>query len=207
MSVHLLSIFIQGVALGVGLCCTLGPQSIFVLRQGMRCKAAIEVAMICSIADLVLIAAGAAGFGTALAAFPSLARFAGWCGAAFICAYGGKLLLDVLNDARIDREASRGRSCAIATAFALSVLNPQVYLEMIGVVGSVAVRFASGDRAMFAFGVMLVSPLWFFGLAVGGRRLATLAGSRRALRVVDLATAMLMLGLGALFGLAEVARR
>jgi arginine exporter protein ArgO len=62
------------------------------------------------------------------------------------------------------------------------------------------------DRAMFALGVMLVSPLWFFGLAVGGRRLATLAGSRCALRAADLLTAMLMLGLGAALGLAELGR-
>ncbi|MGH6926955.1 MAG: LysE/ArgO family amino acid transporter, partial [Dongiaceae bacterium] len=91
----------------------------------------------------------------------------------------------------------------VATAVALSVLNPQVYLEMVGVVGSVALRFAETDRAIFAFGVMLVSPLWFFGLAMGGRRLAARMDSRRVARAIDLTTAVVMLGLGAAFGLAE----
>lgn len=193
-------------ALGVSLCCTLGPQSVFVLRQGLRGKAAIEVATICSLADLALIVAGAVGFGALLSAFPSLAASAAWGSAAFIFGYGLKLLADVAlaggGPARAD--ATRSRSCVVAAAVALSVLNPQVYLEMVGVVGSVALRFAETDRAMFTFGVMLVSPLWFFGLAVGGRRLAARMGSQRVARTFDLTTAVLMLGLGAALGLAEV---
>lgn len=94
-------------------------------------------------------------------------------------------------------------SCAIAQAVAFSLLNPQVYLEMVGVVGSAALRFAEAERAAFALGVMLVSPLWFFGLALAGRRLAALARCRRAAFVLDLVTASLMLGLGAAMALAE----
>jgi arginine exporter protein ArgO len=72
------------------------------------------------------------------------------------------------------------------------------------VVGSVALRFAETDRAIFAFGVMVVSPLWFFGLAIGGRRMAARMGSQRVARVLDLATAAIMLGLGAALAMAEV---
>jgi L-lysine exporter family protein LysE/ArgO len=66
----------------------------------------------------------------------------------------------------------------------------------VGVVGSVAIRFAGAERAMFALGVMLVSPLWFFGLAVAGRRIARLLHHERAVFALDLGTASLMLGLG-----------
>jgi L-lysine exporter family protein LysE/ArgO len=86
---------------------------------------------------------------------------------------------------------------------AFSLLNPQVYLEMVGVVGSVALRFAEAERAAFALGVMLVSPLWFFALALAGRRLAALARCQRAAFVLDLAAASLMLGLGTAMALAE----
>jgi L-lysine exporter family protein LysE/ArgO len=202
------AILFQGVALGVSLCCTLGPQSVFVLRQGLHGKAALEVATICSLADLALIVAGAVGFGALLSAFPSVAKSAGWGSALFIFGYGLKLLADAAlagaGPARSD--TGRTRTCAVATAVALSVLNPQVYLEMVGVVGSVALRFPETDRAnraIFAFGVMLVSPLWFFGLAVGGRRLAARMDSRRVAQAIDLTTAAVMLGLGAALGLAE----
>jgi L-lysine exporter family protein LysE/ArgO len=206
MSADPLSTLFQGMALGVSLCCTLGPQSVFVLRQGLRGRAALEVATICSLADLGLIVAGAVGFGALLSTFPSLAKSAGWGSALFIFGYGVKLLADAaLAGAGPARaETARTRTCAVATAVALSVLNPQVYLEMVGVVGSVALRFAESDRAIFAFGVMLVSPLWFFGLAMGGRRLAARLGSQRVARIFDLTTALAMLGLGAALGLAEL---
>ena len=47
-------------------------------------------------------------------------------------------------------------------------------------------------------GVMLVSPLWFFGLAYGGRRLALRVGCGLAMRIFDATTAVIMIGLAAL---------
>jgi L-lysine exporter family protein LysE/ArgO len=206
MSVDPVSTLFQGMALGVTLCCTLGPQSVFVLRQGLRGRAALEVATICSLTDLALIVAGAVGFGAILTAAPALAKSAGWGSALFILGYGLKLLADVAlagaGSARTD--AGRGRGCVLATAVALSILNPQVYIEMVGVVGSVALRFAESDRAVFAVGVMLVSPLWFFGLAMGGRGLAARLGSQRVSRIFDLTTAVAMLGLGTVLALTEL---
>jgi L-lysine exporter family protein LysE/ArgO len=208
MAVDPLPVLFQGVALGVSLCCTLGPQSVFVLRQGLRGRGAIEVATICSAADLALIAAGAVGLGALLETFPSFARSAGWVSAAFVFGYGLKMIADLSltgPNASSDRsDRAHGRSCVVATAIALSVLNPQVYLEMVGVVGSVALRFAETDRAIFAFGVMVVSPLWFFGLAIGGRRMAARMGSQRVARALDMATAAIMLGLGAALAMAEL---
>ena len=63
MSASLVPILLQGMALGVSLCFTLGPQSLFVLRQGMRGERALQVATICSLSDVAMIIAGAAGFG------------------------------------------------------------------------------------------------------------------------------------------------
>jgi L-lysine exporter family protein LysE/ArgO len=206
MSADAVSTLFQGVVLGVTLCCTLGPQSVFVLRQGLRGRAALEVATICSLADLGLIVAGVLGLGAILSAVPALAETAGWGSALFILGYGLKLLVDAAfaGAGPAPAAARRGRSCALATAVALSILNPQVYFEMVGVVGSVALRFAESDRAVFAIGVMLVSPLWFFGLAIGGRGLAARLGSQRVSRFFDLTTAVAMLGLGAALAVVEL---
>lgn len=207
MSAGLLPILLQGIALGVSLCFTLGPQSLFVLRQGMRGAQALQVATICSLSDAAMVLAGATGFGALLAAFPSVTTVAGWGSAALVVAYGGMQLTGALLRVRertdVPPPAIRGASCAIAPAVAFSLLNPQVYLEMVGVVGSVAIRFAEAERAAFTLGVMLVSPLWFFGLALAGRRLVALMRCRRAALALDLATGSLMLGLGAAMALAE----
>jgi L-lysine exporter family protein LysE/ArgO len=207
MAAELLPILMQGIALGVTLCCTLGPQSLFVLRQGMHGQAALQVATICSLADASMIFAGAAGFGALLGVYPRFAELAGWGSAAFVALYGALLLAGRLlaSSARCKRRptAIRRASCVVATALAMSFINPQVYLEMVGVVGSVALRFAAADRAAFAFGVTLVSPLWFFGLALAGRRLTALLGSARAMFAFDLLAAVLMLGLGIAMALNE----
>jgi L-lysine exporter family protein LysE/ArgO len=205
MSAGLLPILLQGIALGVSLCFTLGPQSLFVLRQGMRGAQALQVATICSLSDVAMALAGATGFGALLAAFPSVTTVAGWGSAALVVVYGGMQLTGALLRVR-ERGAPlavRAASCAIAPAVAFSLLNPQVYLEMVGVVGSVAIRFAEAERAAFTLGVMLVSPLWFFGLALAGRRLAALMRCKRAALALDLVTGSLMLGLGAAMALAE----
>jgi len=199
-----LPILLQGMALGVSLCLTLGPQSVFVLRQGMRREQALQVATICSLSDAAMIVAGASGAGALLAAFPSFANLAGWGSAVFVAIYGGAQFLGV-----VLRGHGRGAtpplavSRAIASAMAFSLCNPQVYLEMVGIVGSVALRFAEAERAAFALGVMLVSPLWFFGLALAGRKLAAVMRGRRAAVALDLATASLMLGLGTAMALTE----
>jgi len=206
-SAGLLPILLQGIALGVGLCFTLGPQSLFVLRQGMRRERALQVATICALADAAMILAGATGFGALLVAFPSFTRLAGWGSAALVVVYGAMQLTGTLLRGRQrgapPPPALRAASRALAPAMAFSLLNPQVYLEMVGVVGSVALRFAEAERAVFALGVMLVSPLWFFGLAFAGRRLAALMRCKRTAFALDLATASVMLGLGTAMALAE----
>jgi L-lysine exporter family protein LysE/ArgO len=206
MSAGLLSILLQGIALGVSLCFTLGPQSLFVLRQGMRGAQALQVATICSLSDVAMVLAGATGFGALLAAFPSVTTVAGWGSAGLVVVCGGMQLTGALLHVREGRApplAVRAASCAIAPAVAFSLLNPQVYLEMVGVVGSAAIRFAEAERSAFTLGVMLVSPLWFFGLALAGRRLAALMRCKRAAFALDLVTASLMLALGAAMALAK----
>jgi L-lysine exporter family protein LysE/ArgO len=206
MSAALLPILLQGVALGVSLCLTLGPQSLFVLRQGLRGEQALQVAAICAFSDVVMVIAGAGGAGVLLAAFPAMRHLAGWGAAALVVAYGALQLIAIV--LRIHERPAPGRgacaaSRALTPAIVLSLLNPQVYLEMIGVVGGAALRFAEIERVAFAFGVMVVSPLWFFGLALAGRRAAAVMRSRRAVTALDLAAASLMLGLGTAMALAE----
>jgi L-lysine exporter family protein LysE/ArgO len=206
MSAELLPILLQGVVLGVSLCLTLGPQSLFVLRQGLRGEQALQVAAICALSDVIMIAAGASGSGALLAAFPSVRSLAAWSGAVLVVACGALQLIGTV--LRIDACSAPGRAAkaasrAIMPAIVLSLLNPQVYLEMVGVVGGAALRFAEVERVAFACGVMLVSPLWFFGLALAGRRAAAVMQNRRAAVALDLAAASLMLALGTAMALAE----
>lgn len=191
---------IYGIALGAGLCASLGPQSAFVLRQGIRGEAVLGVATVCTLADFLLIGAAVAGADAVVAHLPEAERIGAWGGAIFVLVYGClTLAMAARPQAHVQPlpDTDARHAPAVTAALALSLLNPQVYLEMVVLVGGVALLFQPVDRLTFALGVALVSPIWFFGIALGGRRLAGLFARPRALTALDVGTGLVMLALAA----------
>ncbi len=188
----------QGFILGASICGSIGPQSLFVLRQGIRGEAACLVAAICILVDFAMIAGALAGAEKIVARFPDAADIASWGAAAFIFAYA---CLSLATAARrpycatvnMKRHVLGASAAAVVMTLALSLLNPQVYLEMMVMVGVVGLQFASSDRLLFGIGVALVSPLWFFGLALGGRRIAPWFARPEVCRAADLLTGLAMI--------------
>ena len=78
-------------------------------------------------------------------------------------------------------------------ALALTLLNPQVYLETVLLIGSVAATHGPSGRWWFAAGACVASAAWFTGLGYGARLLAPLLASPRAWQVLDLVIAATML--------------
>ena len=72
-----------------------------------------------------------------------------------------------------------------------------IHLEMVVLVGGIALRFPPAERILFTVGVALVSPLWFFGLVVSGRRLSRLFVRPQASAALDIAAGITMLALAA----------
>ena len=202
---------LQGFMLGASLCGSLGPQSVFVLRQGIRGEAALRVALICTLVDFAMIAAAVAGADGLIVFVPNAARIAAWVTAGFVLAYGcfsfaaavcGRIPLE-LSPASV---ALRTPAVVLAATLALSLLNPQVYLEMIVMVGGVGLQFPTGERLLFAVGVALVSPLWFFGLAFGGKRLARLLAHPSASWTIDLTAGVVMVAVALAIIVSELGR-
>src|SRR5262245_43657154 len=92
----MLAVAAQGFVLGAGLCCTLGPQSIYVLRQGVRRQDALAVATICTCTDIAMILAGVAGSGAIVLSMPNVERLTGWGVACLALAFGVRALQGVL---------------------------------------------------------------------------------------------------------------
>ena len=81
-------VFVQGLALSLGLIVAIGAQNAFVLRQGLRREHVGSVVLFCALADAVLIAAGVLGMAQALGQHPNIARVLALAGAAFLAVYG-----------------------------------------------------------------------------------------------------------------------
>ena len=190
-----LAAFAQGIGLGGSLIVAIGAQNAYVLRQGLRREFAVPVATVCFLCDVGLIALGAGGFGSLVAAFPALTRVAAWGGAAFLAWYGFRALRSALSPGALEADGAArapSRSRAVLTALALSLLNPHVYLDTVVLIGGIAGQYAIAARPWFAVGAISASLLWFYGLALGARRLAPLFKKPAAWRILDLVICAVM---------------
>jgi L-lysine exporter family protein LysE/ArgO len=189
---------VQGLILGASLCCSVGPQSLFVFRQGIRGESAFLVALLCTLADFALIAVALLGAEAIVAVVPHAAGIAAWAAAGFILAYACFTLAGAARNPRDATDSGQrpGALAAVVIAtLALSLLNPQVYLEVVIMVGMVGLHFPAGERWLFGVGVAVISPLWFFGLAYCGRRIAPLVERPALVRAFDVIMSLAMIGL------------
>jgi L-lysine exporter family protein LysE/ArgO len=192
-----------GLVAGLTLIVAIGAQNAFVLRQGLLCAHVLPVVAICAVSDLVLILAGVAGIGTVVEQAPVAVTGVRWLGVAFLTWYGVSSLLRA-RDSDALRAAEAGaasRRTAVLTAFALTWLNPHVYLDTVLLLGSIANQHGPEGRWWFGGGAALGSLLWFAGLGWGARLGSGLLASRRAWHVLDVVIGLTMLGIALLLAM------
>ena len=135
----MLSVYLQGVALGVALILPLGPQNAFVLNQGIRRQYHVMTAALCSLSDIILICAGVFGGSALLNQSPLLLNLVTWGGVAFLLWYGWGALRTAFSaniSLASDQIKQQSRWRIIATLAAVTWLNPHVYLDTFVVLGS-----------------------------------------------------------------------
>lgn len=182
------TMFVQGFALSAGLIMAIGAQNVFVLTQGARGHRPWLVAGICTACDGLLIALGVGGVGTLAAQSPLLSGALALAGAAFLAVYGLRAFFSALKGESLglDQDAARPSLRAIlASALAVSLLNPHALLDTIVLIGGLSSQLDAAGRALFGSGAVCASACWFFSLSLGGRLLAPVLRSPRAWRVLD----------------------
>ena len=192
--------FLEGIALGASLIIAIGPQNAFVIQQGILRQHVFLAAFVCSLVDLVLIIVGAAGFGTLIAIIPSLKIYFLWGGILFLMGYGTLSLISSFKDPRDEDSlgknesgySTKNRKSIIITAAGFSLLNPHVYLDTVILLGGLAAQYEIPERNYFAFGAIMASVVWFYGIGYGATLVAPWFESSRGKRIVDLVIAMIM---------------
>ena len=192
--------FLEGIALGASLIIAIGPQNAFVIQQGILRQHVFLAAFVCTLVDVVLIIVGAAGFGTLIAIIPSLKTYFLWSGIFFLMGYGTLSLISSFkhprNDGSLEKNESvystKNRKSIIITAAGFSLLNPHVYLDTVILLGGLAAQYEIPERNYFAFGAIMASVVWFFGIGYGATLVAPLFESPRGKRILDIVIAMIM---------------
>ncbi|AJC15868.1 LysE/ArgO family amino acid transporter [Pandoraea sputorum] len=194
--------FWRGMALGASLIMAIGAQNAFVLRQGILRRHVGIVVMVCAICDMALIAAGVAGMGGLIAAYPRFITIVTWGGAAFLFLYGLRAWRAAFRGAgALQADGSRAATQemswqrAIGLVLMLSLLNPHVYLDTVILLGGIGAREPSPGNVWFAGGAMIASILWFTALGYGARLLAPLFSRARAWQILDGVVGLMMWGL------------
>jgi L-lysine exporter family protein LysE/ArgO len=186
-----------GFATGLTLVVAIGAQNAFVLRQGIRREHVLAVVAICTVSDVALIAAGVAGFGALITAYPDVVSAARFGGAAFLIGYGLFAAKRAWRPTGLapSEEAPSRLAGVVLTCLAFTFLNPHVYLDTVVLLGALANEHQDG-RWLFGIGAIVASAVWFTTLGFGAGRLRGLFASPSAWRVLDGIIAVTMIGLG-----------
>ena len=192
--------FLEGIALGASLIIAIGPQNAFVIQQGILRQHVFLAAFVCTLVDVVLIIVGAAGFGTLIAIIPSLKTYFLWGGILFLMGYGTLSLISSFKHPRDEDSlgknesgySTKNRKSIIITAAGFSLLNPHVYLDTVILLGGLAAQYEIPERNYFAFGAIMASVVWFYGIGYGATLVAPWFESSRGKRILDLVIAMIM---------------
>ncbi|WP_087023842.1 LysE/ArgO family amino acid transporter [Thaumasiovibrio subtropicus] len=191
-------VLLQGFGLGASMIIPIGAQNAFVINQGIKRQHHLSVAAICSVCDILFISAGVFGGGALLAANPTLLSVITLGGIAFLTLYGFASLRRAWhtqsNHIETDSRKMTFRM-VISAAFAVTVLNPHVYLDTVVVLGSIGGKYAYDDRIAFALGTMLASLTWFFGISILAARMANVLSRPRVQQGIDIVIGFVMLAI------------
>lgn len=188
-----------GYVSGLSLILAIGAQNAFVLRQGLRREHVLAIVVVCSVADALLITLGVAGLGVLVTTYPVAIDVARYGGAAFLVGYGLMAARRALRPRAMHPSdlAAPALGTALLACVGFTFLNPQVYLDTVVLLGSLANQHGDPGRWAFAVGAVAASLTWFVALGYGARSLSRFFAKPAAWRILDGLIAVVMFAIAA----------
>ncbi|WP_133129861.1 LysE/ArgO family amino acid transporter [Legionella yabuuchiae] len=159
-------IFLSGLGLGLSLIMALGPQNIFLIRQGALRKHAVLSAITCFFCDVILVTLSVIGLHHALELHPGVQVWMSWIGAIFLLFYGGRSLKSALKSSAAILQLSHqslSRAKIIFLALGFSLLNPHAIIDSLVLIGGGSSQYPDHPK-LFLMGVITSSLVWFTAL-------------------------------------------
>lgn len=188
---------LQGLIVGLSLIIAIGPQNSFLIRQGIKREHVFLSALICSLADIVLIGVGVGGVGAFFSSHHLLTELAKWLGIAFLCGYAmfsfrSAKKPKVLKNNMLVGATDEKKEIAMIL-LALCFLNPHAYLDAMVLLGSISAQHEGYDRYLFGLGAMIASFIWFFTITYCAKCLTPIFKQPKAWRILDIIIGCTML--------------
>ncbi|KGR92277.1 LysE family L-lysine exporter [Ureibacillus massiliensis 4400831 = CIP 108448 = CCUG 49529] len=160
---------LHGIILAFGLILPLGVQNVFVFSQGVtqpRFIKALPATITASICDTILILLAVLGISMIVLQFEWI-RLILLVGGILFLLYMGKVIWQS-GAASLEGKDALPIKKQILFALSVSLLNPHALLDIIGVIGTSAIKYNGQDQLLFMVACIVVSWMWFFGLTISG---------------------------------------
>ncbi len=194
-----LTIFVQGIGLGLSMIMPIGLQNAYMLNQGIKKDHHIMTATVFSILDVLFISLGIFGGGALLSKNTTILQGITIAGILFVCYYGLLSLRSALFPSQSQQEhqeaSSRGRKAVLLGALAVTLLNPHLYLDTLVILGSIGGQFEGADRTSFALGTICASFIWFYTLSFTAAKMSSILSKPKVQRGIDVGVALFMFGI------------
>ncbi len=192
--------FQVGLALGLASMASIGPNNLLIIREGLLRGRALFVASLIWGTYVALIAASWLLGGSIARLDPAFQTALSWLGLAAL-AWFALQSFRAASAAGCPEERSDGQDRArpcIARVIGVVWMNPLTYIELLLVPAALGQSFVSGgDRLQFILALVLMSALYCYGYALGGRVMALVLRNRTNLRIFDLISGLVLAGLAA----------
>ena len=202
----MLESFITAAVITAGIIIGLGPQNVFVIKQGIRGHYIWLVVLICELCEIITVSAGAMGAGFLFEQHGGLQKILGLAGISFLLYYGFQSFRAAFakhERVEIARQHISLREI-IVTSLSISLLNPWALMDTMVIIGGAAAQKDTAELTLaFMLGSWTVSTLWFLAIGYGAQKFQIVLSTERANRSLDLIAGSVMwigaIGLGVMF--------
>ncbi|WP_024424827.1 LysE/ArgO family amino acid transporter [Bacillus safensis] len=186
---------IHGIVLAFGLILPLGAQNVFVFQQGAlqpRLYRALPVVITAAICDTLLIALAVIGVSVVVFTIPVLQIGLYIIGFCYLVYMGWSVWNTSSSSGDQEKQKLMSARKQILFACSVSLLNPHAILDTIGVIGTNSLQYSGAEKLAFTLACIIVSWLWFMGLALLGKMLGKLDTNGKWMNRINKASAVMI---------------
>lgn len=186
--------YLTGFTLMATLIMPIGMQNAFVLNQGIKRQHHLLVASFCSLSDAFFMSIGVWGGAKLLSSSPWLLQTIGILGSIFMSYYGFTCLKAAIKKDQLDLESEQHGSLktVLLACAAFTFFNPHVYIDTIVILGGFAANLQHDQLPWFTVGGVTASIVWFFSLALLGKKLSPFLAKPKSQQIINFAIAIMM---------------
>jgi L-lysine exporter family protein LysE/ArgO len=199
----MLGALVHGIVLAFGLILPLGAQNIFVFNQGSSQPAfrkVIPVIITASLCDTFLILLAVMGVSLIVLAIPVFQTLLFSFGFLFLL-YMGWVVWNSKPVSITGENVAISPKKQILFAISVSLLNPHAILDTIGVIGTSSLYYTGSAKVVFTTACIIVSWLWFLGLAIIGRVIGGLDPNGTLLVIINKVSGIMIWGVALYIGI------